>query len=76
MEEDPYKGDENTYQEHFRKTFITENQKDGMGDIEAWSLHGMLIPNGMQAKLIRVNDPSHPDFRVSEVCDRIKFNQN
>ena len=24
-EEDPYVGDENTYQEHFRKTFITEN---------------------------------------------------
>ena len=24
-EEDPYHGDENTYQEHFRKTFITEN---------------------------------------------------
>ncbi len=24
-EEDPYIGDENTYQEHFRKTFITEN---------------------------------------------------
>ena len=24
-EDDPYMGDENTYQEHFRKTFITEN---------------------------------------------------
>jgi hypothetical protein len=24
-DEDPYVGDENTYQEHFRKTFITEN---------------------------------------------------
>lgn len=30
---DPYVGDENTYQQHFRKTFITEDQKgkDGMG---------------------------------------------
>ena len=27
-EGDPYAGDENTYQEHFRKTFITENQKN------------------------------------------------
>ena len=26
-EEDPYHNDEQTYQEHFRKTFITENQK-------------------------------------------------
>lgn len=24
-EEDPYHNDEQTYQEHFRKTFITEN---------------------------------------------------
>lgn len=24
-EEDPYQGDDQTYQEHFRKTFITEN---------------------------------------------------
>ena len=30
-EEDPYKGDDQTYQDHFRKTFITENQKK-MGD--------------------------------------------
>jgi hypothetical protein len=26
-DEDPYQNDEQTYQEHFRKTFITENQK-------------------------------------------------
>ena len=26
-EDDPYQGDDQTYQEHFRKTFITENQK-------------------------------------------------
>ncbi len=25
LEEDPYQGDDQTYQEHFRKTFITEN---------------------------------------------------
>lgn len=30
---DPYNGDENTYQEHFRKTFITENQKDKDGEV-------------------------------------------
>lgn len=67
-------GDENTYQEHFRKTFITENQKD----IEAkdvWTLHDMLIPAGNTAKLVRIPDPNDPDFRVSVVCDKIKFSQ-
>lgn len=74
--EDPYVGDENTYQEHFRKTFITENQKGDNNEQDLWTLHDMLIPAGITAKLIRVPDPSHADFRVTEVCDKIKFNQN
>lgn len=56
-EEDPYMGDENTYQEHFRKTFITENQKEGEAK-EAWTLHDMLIPAGNTAKLARIPDPT------------------
>ena len=47
---DPYIGDENTYQQHFRKTFITEDQKgkDGMaiGEDQVWTLHDMMIPAG------------------------------
>lgn len=74
MDDDPYIGDENTYQEHFRKTFITENQKDGEAR-EVWTLHDMMIPAGNTAKLVRVPDPSDPDFRVSEVCEKLKLNQ-
>ena len=74
MDDDPYMGDENTYQEHFRKTFITENQKDGESR-EVWTLHDMMIPAGNTAKLVRIGDPSDPDFRVSEVCEKLKLNQ-
>ena len=70
---DPYQGDEETYQVHFRKTFITENQKEGESK-ECWSLHDMMIPAGKQAKLIRIPNIDDQDFRVSEVCDRLKFN--
>ena len=79
LEEDPYQGDDKTYQEHFRKTFITENQKKMMGDAapgeskQIWTLHDMIIPAGKTAKLIRIKDPNIPDFRISEVCDKIKF---
>ena len=79
VEEDPYQGDDKTYQEHFRKTFITENQKKMMGDAvpeeskQIWTLHDMIIPAGKTAKLIRIKDPNSPDFRISEVCDKIKF---
>jgi hypothetical protein len=34
----------------------------------------MMIPAGNTAKLIRVKDPKDPDFRISEVCDRLKIN--
>ena len=47
-----------------------------MGQNEAkatWTLHEMMIPAGKTAKLIRIKDPSDNDFRVSEVCDKLKF---
>ena len=65
-------GDEEAYDEHFRKTFITENKKKVDGG-DAWSLHDILIPQGQKAKLIRVPDPNKEEFRASEVADRLKF---
>lgn len=38
-----------------------------------WTLHDMIIPAGKTAKLIRIKRPNDPDFRISEICDRIKF---
>lgn len=38
-----------------------------------WTLHDMIIPAGKTAKLIRIKDPMDPDFRVSEICDKLKF---
>lgn len=67
-------GDEQTYQEHFRKTFITENQKETEMK-ESWTLHDMMIPAGNTVKLVRIPDYSDPDFRISEVCDKLKFTQ-
>jgi hypothetical protein len=32
-----------------------------------------MIPAGNVSKLIRIPDGTHPDFRVSEVCDKLKF---
>ena len=80
--EDPYQGDEDKYQEHFRKTFITEKEKD-TEEGQAWScdvigcrsLHDMMIPAGKTSKLVRVPDPNAEDFRISQVCDRLKFVQ-
>jgi hypothetical protein len=34
----------------------------------------MMIPAGDVVKLVRIPDPGHPDFRVSEICDRLKIN--
>ena len=73
-QEDPYMGNEETYQDHFRKTFITEKQNDEE-NLEVWTLHDMMIPAGNIAKLIKIPDAQHPDFRVSEVCDKLKFTQ-
>ena len=71
---DPYDGDEGKYQEHFRKTFITEKDKDeNNGD--TFSLHDMMIPAGKVCKLIRVPDPTDQDFRISEVMNKLKLNQ-
>ena len=41
--------------------------------MELWSLHDMMIPLGQPAKLVRLYDPKNPDFRISEVADRLKF---
>ena len=35
----------------------------------------MMIPAGNIAKLIRVTDPADQDFRITEVCDKLKMNQ-
>ena len=40
---------------------------------QAWTLHDMLIPAGKTAKLIRIRNPDDADFRISEVCDKLKF---
>ena len=66
--------DDKQYQDHFRKTFITDNQKKEAEE-ESWTLHDMMIPGGQPAKLVRVHNPMSQDFRVSEVCDRLKFIQ-
>lgn len=34
----------------------------------------MMIPAGQIAKLIRIPNPASEDFRVSEVCDKLKIN--
>jgi len=33
----------------------------------------MIIPAGKTAKLIRIKNPGEKDFRVSEICDKLKF---
>jgi hypothetical protein len=35
----------------------------------------MMIPGGSTAKLVRVHNPTATDFRISEICDRLKFVQ-
>jgi len=35
----------------------------------------MMIPAGNTAKLVRVADPTDQDFRISEVCDKLKITQ-
>ena len=39
----------------------------------SWTLHDMIIPAGKTAQLIRIKDPKDPDFRISEICDKVKF---
>ena len=71
---DPYEGDDDKYQEHFRKTFITENQRMAdEAEADTFTLHDMLIPSGKTAKLVRVPDITDEDFRVTEIGDRLKF---
>jgi len=38
-----------------------------------FTLHDIMIPAGKTAKLIRIPDPYIPEFRVSEVCDKLKL---
>jgi hypothetical protein len=33
----------------------------------------MIIPAGKTAKLVRIRFPGDKDFRVSEICDKLKF---
>lgn len=33
----------------------------------------MIIPAGKTAKLIRIKNPGDKDFRISEICDKLKF---
>jgi hypothetical protein len=40
---------------------------------QAWTLHDMIIPAGKTAKLVRIKFPGDKDFRVSEICDKLKF---
>lgn len=65
--------DDRQYQDNFRKTFITNNQKQADEPGESWTLHDMMIPAGQSAKLVRVPNPNAQDFRISEVADRLKF---
>ncbi len=40
---------------------------------QTWTLHDMIIPAGKTAKLVRISNPMDKDFRVSEICDKLKF---
>lgn len=71
-EEDPYANDEETYKDHFRKTFITQD-KGKKEVVSLYTLHDMMIPAGRTAKLVRVPDPNVEDFRVTEPLDKLKF---
>lgn len=50
-----------------------------MGDSEPtmkkqlWTLHEMMIPAGKTSKLIRIKEANSQDFRIAEVCDKLKF---
>ena len=33
----------------------------------------MIIPAGKTSKLVRVKSPGDTDFRVSEICDKLKI---
>lgn len=70
-EEDPYENDEETYKDHFRKTFITQDNKKE--EVSLYTLHDMMIPAGRTAKLVRVPDPNAEDFRITEPLDKLKF---
>lgn len=64
--------DEKEYQDHFRRTFITTHQKEEER-VPMYSLHDIMIPAGRTAKLVRLPDPMNEGFRISEVCDKLKF---
>ncbi len=38
-----------------------------------WTLHDMIIPAGKTAKLVKIKNPNDADFRISEICDKLKF---
>jgi hypothetical protein len=35
----------------------------------------MMIPAGITSKLVRISDRKDEDFRISEVCDKLKLTQ-
>jgi hypothetical protein len=70
-EEDPYENDEETYKDHFRKTFITQDNKKEQATL--YTLHDMMIPAGRTAKLVRIPNPNAEDFRITEPLDKLKF---
>ena len=38
-----------------------------------YTLHDIIIPAGRTAKLVRIPDPYSEDFRITEICDKLKF---
>ena len=38
-----------------------------------WTLHEMMIPAGKISTLIRIKDINDKDFRMEQVCDKLKF---
>ena len=63
-------GDEARYTEHYKKTYITENKrKDGA----AFTLHYFRIPQGYDARLVRVPDLDHQELNVNDVADKLGF---
>ena len=48
----------------------------GIGEDQVWTLHDMMIPAGQMSKLIRIPNPLSEDFRISEVCDKLKFRES
>ena len=42
-------------------------------EVATWTLHDMMIPAGKTAKLVKAVNPFDAEFRISEICDKLKF---